>query len=168
MSSRYKNDRNPKPTVKAAPLKSLGINLSPATLELPWCIPFNQSGVRSMARKSSGEGWALLGLVGAFFGLAWLVGGRGQNNSPLIPDPLEDQIDLAVDSLNEGFGHQWVTYALDEIQRYLKWTHPHVAWLVYRLHNVEQQSQGWTLMTKQVKSLTKKQLAMQLARRLRP
>src|ERR671914_148444 len=100
-----------------------------------------------MARKSGGGGgWVLLG---AAFLLAYLIGGRAQNNSSLIPDPLEDQIDRAVDSLNKWFGHQWVTRALDELQAYLEWAHPEIAWLVYALHDVEQQSQGWTLMAKQ-------------------
>jgi hypothetical protein len=117
-----------------------------------------------MARKSSGEGWALLGLVGVFFGLAWLASGRGQNNSPLVPDALEDQIDLAVDSLNQQFGHQWVTLGLDKLQGHLEKTYPQIAWLVYTLLAVEQQSINWQLMTKLAMSQAKKQAAVRMAR----
>lgn len=118
-----------------------------------------------MARKSSGgEGLALLGLLGVFFGIAWLVSGRGQDNSPLVPDALEDQIDLAVDKLNERFGHQWVTRRLDELQAYLEWTYPHVAGLVYALHAVEKQSIWWTPGTKLALSQTKKQAALRMVR----
>lgn len=117
-----------------------------------------------MARKSSGEGWALLGLVGAFIGLAWLVSGRGQNNSPIVPDALEDQIDLAVDSLNQRFGHQWVTLGLDQLQAHLEKTYPQIAWLVYALLSVEQQAINWPLTTKLAMSQTKKQAAIRMAR----
>src|SRR5688572_13383527 len=108
-----------------------------------------------MARKSNGEGWVLFGV--AFLSLAYLISGRGPTNSPFVPDALEDQIDLAVDSLNEGFGHQWVTYGLDRLQGHLERTYPQIAWLVYALHAVEQQSLNWPLMTKLAMSQTKKQ-----------
>ena len=123
-----------------------------------------------MAKKGGGgggEGWALLGLAATFVGLAWLTSGRGQNNSPLVPDSLEDQIDLAVDSLNKHFDHQWVNYGLDALQAYLERTQPQVAWLVRVLYAAEQQSKGWPLMTKQAKSQAKKQVAIRMARRLR-
>lgn len=118
-----------------------------------------------MARKSGGEGWAVLGVLGVFLGLAYLISGRGQNNSPLVPDALEDQIDLAVDSLNQRFGHQWVTLGLDELQGHLEKTYPQIAWLVYALLAVEQQSVSWPLMTKLMLSQTKKQAALRMLRR---
>jgi hypothetical protein len=117
-----------------------------------------------MARKSSGEGWALVGVVGAFIGLAWLLSGRGQNNSPLVPDALEDQIDLAVESLNQQFGHQWVTLGLDKLQGHLEKTYPQIAWLVHALLAVEQQSINWQLMPKLAMGQTKKQAALRMAR----
>lgn len=120
-----------------------------------------------MANKGGGEGWVLLGLIGAFVGLAWLTGGRGQNNSPLIPDSLEDQIDLAVDSLNKHFDHQWVNFGLNALQTYLERTQPQVAWLVRVLYAVEQQSKGWPPMTKQAKSQAKKHAAIEMARGVR-
>lgn len=118
-----------------------------------------------MARKSGGgEGLALLGLLGVFFGLAWLVSGRGQDNSPLVPDPLEDQIDRAVDSLNKWFGHQWVTFTLNQLQAHLERTRPEVAWLVYTLLAVEQESINWPRMTKLALSQRKKQTALRMIR----
>ena len=117
-----------------------------------------------MARKSSGEGWVLLGL-GVFVGLAWLVSGRGQDNSPLVPDALENQIDFAVDKLNNQFGHQWVTFGLDKLQGYLEKTYPQIALLVYTLLAVEQQSIRWVPMTKLALSQTKKQTALRMLRR---
>jgi hypothetical protein len=115
-----------------------------------------------MARKSSGEGWILFGI--AFVSLAWLISGRGQNNSPLVPDALEDQIDFAVDSLNKQFGPQWVTLGLDRLQAHLESTYPQIAWLVYGLLAVEQQSIHWLPMTRLALSQTKKQAALRMAR----
>lgn len=112
-----------------------------------------------MARKGGSEGWALLGLLATFVSLAWLISGRDENNSPLIPDALEDQIDLAIDSLNKYYGHQWVTFGLNAAQGYLERTQPHVAWLVHVLYAVEQQSIGWPLMNKLAMSQTKKSTA---------
>lgn len=117
-----------------------------------------------MAKKSSGEGWVVLGLLGVFVGLAWLVSGRGQDNSPLIPDGLENQIDFAVDKLNKQFGHQWVTFGLDELQGHLEKTYPQIAWLVYTLLAVEQESISWPLMTKLALSQTKKQTVLRMVR----
>ena len=118
-----------------------------------------------MAKKSSGEGWALLGLLGVFVGLAWLASGRGQDNSPLVPDALENQIDFAVDKLNERFGHQWVTLGLDELQGHLESTYPQIAGLVYALLTVEQQSINWPRITKLALSQTKKQATLHMVRR---
>lgn len=118
-----------------------------------------------MAKKGGGEGWALLGLAAAFVGLAWLTAGRGQNNnSPLIPDGLEDQIDLAVDSLNKRFGHQWVNFGLNVLQAYLERTQPQVAGLVRVVYAVEQQSKGnfWPMT-----GLDKRHAAVQMVRELR-
>ncbi|HKO35314.1 MAG TPA: hypothetical protein VJV21_02465 [Pyrinomonadaceae bacterium] len=116
-----------------------------------------------MAKKSSGEGWALLGL-GVFVTLAILISGRGQENSPLVPDFLEDQIDFAVDALNKQFGHQWATLALDKLQGHLERTYPQIAWLIYALLAVEQQSIRWLPMAKLALSQTKKQNALRMAR----
>ncbi|HEY5885137.1 MAG TPA: hypothetical protein VIT88_10645 [Pyrinomonadaceae bacterium] len=117
-----------------------------------------------MARKSSGEGWALLGLLGVFVSLAVLISGRGENNSPFVPDAVENQIDFAVDRLNERFGHQWVTYGLDRLQGHLESTYPQIAWLVYALLAVEQQSIRRLPMTKLALSQTKKHTAIRMLR----
>ncbi len=113
-----------------------------------------------MAKKGGGEELvALLGLGAAFVGLAWLVSGRGQNNSPLIPDRLEDKIDLVVESLNKQFGHEWVTYGLNILQAHIERTLPQIAWLVRVLYMAEQ---AYRYMPKAGNN--KKQYVLQMAR----
>lgn len=81
-----------------------------------------------MAKKGGDDAWKLLGIVGAVAGLVvldYLVGGRGkENNAALMPDRYEDQIDLAVEKLNNQFGTQWVNEGLDRIQNSLQRTLP--------------------------------------------
>jgi hypothetical protein len=93
-----------------------------------------------MAKSGGNDGWkvALL-FAGAFVGLAILTGGRGEQNSPLVPDILEDQIDRAVAGLNRIFGRQWVNNRLDYLQAQLELAMPGVAALVSVLHWAEQQ-----------------------------
>lgn len=67
-------------------------------------------------------------------GLAWLTTGRGQDNSPLIPDKIEDRIDFVVNSLNKRFGSQWVTFGLDALQGYLEKAFPQVAGLIHAVY----------------------------------
>ena len=116
-----------------------------------------------MAKKGGGDdglGLVLLALAG--LGLAWLIGGRGKTNSPVIPDKLEEQIDLVVESLNEQFGHQWVDLGLSALQAYLERTLPQVAWLVNAVYAAEQ---AYRNIPKA--GYAKKQVALQRARELR-
>lgn len=78
-----------------------------------------------MAKNGGDDIWKVIGIVGGgIVGLAvldYLVGGRGmENNAALIPDRLEDQIDLAVEELNNQFGKQWVNKGLNQIQNSLQ------------------------------------------------
>jgi hypothetical protein len=112
-----------------------------------------------MAKKGGGGGWALLGFGSAVILLAYLTSGRGEENSPIIPDSLEDKIDLVVDRLNKKFGSQWVTFGLDVLQAHLQRTVPQAAWLVNAVYSAEQ-AYGYI----QKAGATKKQAALQSAR----
>ena len=90
-----------------------------------------------MAKKGDGGGgWILLLLAAA--GLIYLTSGRGEDDSPQIPNELEDQIDFVVAALNERFGHQWVTFGLDVLQAHLERAFPQVAALVHAVYSAEQ------------------------------
>lgn len=78
-----------------------------------------------MAKKGGDDVWKLLGIVGGgivgIVVLDYLVGGRGkENNAVLMPDRLEDQVDLVVEGLNNQFGKQWVNKGLNHIQNSLQ------------------------------------------------
>lgn len=90
-----------------------------------------------MAKKGDGEGWALLGFLIAALGLIYLKTGRGEDDSPLIPNTLEGKIDLVVAALNRHFGHQWVNLGLNVLQTHLERTVPQVAALVNAIYEVE-------------------------------
>lgn len=96
-----------------------------------------------MARRGGGDDLVKavgVGIVilGAFWGLSYLQRGRGQDNSPLVPDFIEDPIDRVVAGLNNAFGHQWVTRALNVLQAHIERTMPEVAGLVSVVHRAEQ------------------------------
>jgi len=92
-----------------------------------------------MAKKRGDGGLVvLLGAVAAFGLLAYLKTGRGKDNSPLLPDALENQIERVVASLNQIFGRRWVDYALNVLQAQLERTMPGVAGLVDVVYQVEQ------------------------------
>jgi len=94
-----------------------------------------------MAKRGGGDGWILaLGAV-AVMGLlyAYAQTGKGENNSPLIPDSIEDRIDRVVSALNQTFGSWWVDRGFDAVRAYVERTMPEVAWLVNALFRVEQE-----------------------------
>lgn len=66
---------------------------------------------------------AVLGVMGtaaAAFGLYYLVAGAGkEKNAALIPDSIEDQLDMTVEHLNNIFGKSWIQYAIDALQQAL-------------------------------------------------
>lgn len=110
--------------------------------------------------KNGGGGWVVVVLLAAL-GIAYLSTGRGEQNSPLIPDSIEGKIDLVVKALNDHFGHQWVNYGLDALQSYLQRAFPQVAAFVYVVYEVEQLSKN---NFNAMGGPAKQQLAAQMAR----
>jgi hypothetical protein len=91
-----------------------------------------------MAKRGGGNGETiLLGIAGVVV-LAWLLKGRGEQNSRLIPDSIENQLDRVVDALNRQFGHRWVTLGLNALQTYLQRALPGPAALLNTILWVEQ------------------------------
>jgi hypothetical protein len=83
--------------------------------------------------KQVGFGKDLLAVAMAIGGtvlLVYALSGRNEQNSPLIPDAIEDPIDRVVAALNQKFGAQWVGYGLDALQNYIQKAMPQVAHLV--------------------------------------
>lgn len=116
-----------------------------------------------MAKTGGGDGgWAILSIAAVAVGLIWLTSGRGENNSPYLPDELEEPIDRAVDALNKRFGRQWVNLGLNALQAYLERAVPQAAWLVNALYTAEQEYRF-------VRNAgnAKKQIAIQIAHGLR-
>ena len=64
-----------------------------------------------MAKKNDDLWWKIpLFIIGGAAILYYAQAGRGEeNNAALIPDDLEDRIDLVVTRLNAQFGQRWVT-----------------------------------------------------------
>jgi hypothetical protein len=91
-----------------------------------------------MAKRGGGnQGLILLGAAVAGVLLLYLKTGRGENNSPLIPDSIEDPIDRIVYALNQKFGRRWVNLGLDVLQAYIERAMPGVASLVNRVYQAE-------------------------------
>jgi hypothetical protein len=97
-----------------------------------------------MARgKGGGDDWGtfflILGIGLGGLGLYYLTAGREEKNAALIPDRLEDQIDLVVKELNEKFGPGWVNFGLNALEGYMKSILPwQVVGLVNVIYQVEQ------------------------------
>jgi len=83
----------------------------------------------------------VLGVVGTAVlmgGLYYLFSGEGSDqNAPLIPDSIEDKLDMVVDRLNKKFGNAWGQYAIAVLEQALPG--PLVA-LVQFVHEAEQQT----------------------------
>jgi hypothetical protein len=94
----------------------------------------------SMAKRGGDNGLLILGasLLVGWVALSWLKTGRGENNSPLIPDAIEDPIDRVVATLNNIFGQRWVTAGLNALQAQLQVAMPGVAGLVDAVYQAEQ------------------------------
>jgi hypothetical protein len=122
-----------------------------------------------MAKKGEDSFWKFLatlgGIVAGTILLAYAQSGRGKvNDSALIPNTLESQIDLIVEKLNSKFGHQWVNWGLDALRAYLRGTLPWVSVaLVEVVYTVEQSSKRSLL---PIPGYTKKQTAVQRAKAL--
>jgi len=86
-----------------------------------------------MAKRGGDDGWVLGALLVAGVGAlvyAYAKSGRGENNSPVIVDAIEDPIDRVVAALNQLVGRNWVNYGLDYLQARIERTMPGVAGLV--------------------------------------
>ncbi|HEX8321820.1 hypothetical protein [Longimicrobium sp.] len=111
-----------------------------------------------MAKKGGGgdvlEALGYVALtVGAVWGLSYLVSGRATNNSPLVPDALENRIDEVVETLNNVFGHRWVTASLDYLQSRMALAMPGAAAFVNAVHWAEQHYGGYAGATKKQAAL---------------
>jgi hypothetical protein len=91
-----------------------------------------------MAKRGGIDGGKILAMMGGVALLAWLLSGRGKQNSPFIPDAIENQLDRVVETLNQRFGHRWVTYGMDALQTYLQRAFPVPAALLNAILWVEQ------------------------------
>lgn len=93
--------------------------------------------------KGGGDDWGkfflILGIGLGGIGLYYLIAGPEQKNAALIPDDVENQIDLVVRKLNEQFGHEWVNLGLNALEHYLRSILPwQVVALVSVIYQVEQ------------------------------
>jgi hypothetical protein len=75
--------------------------------------------------------------VGAFWALSYFTSGRGKNNSPFVPDAIENRLDDVVEALNKMFGHHWVNLALNHLQSQLALAVPGAAAVVNAVHWAE-------------------------------
>jgi hypothetical protein len=98
-----------------------------------------------MARKGD-DTWKVLGagalFLGAFWYLAYLKSGKGENNSPFVPDAIENRLDHVVAALNQQFGQYWVNTALSFLQRHIELAFPGTAALVNAAHWAERNHAG--------------------------
>ena len=93
-----------------------------------------------MAKRGGDNALVALGVTAllGFVAMAYLKTGRGQINSPLVPDRIEDPIDRVVATLNNIFGRKWVTAGLNALQAQLHVTLPGMASLVDAVYWAEQ------------------------------
>ena len=113
--------------------------------------------------KRTNDDWLriLLFIGGGALALYYAQAGRGkENNAVLIPDSLEDRIDLVVTKLNNRFGHDWVNWSFNILTSYLKNVLPsEVVVLVSVIYQVELRARQ-VLMT----NVQKQQIAVNQAR----
>jgi hypothetical protein len=87
-------------------------------------------------------GYAAL-FVGAVWGLSYLANGRGKNNnSPFVPDAIENRMDDVVEALNDIIGRHWVTVTLDFLQARMALAMPGAAAFVRAAHWAEHHYAG--------------------------
>lgn len=76
-----------------------------------------------MAKKSNFDGWLISAAV-VGLGLAFLyyarTGLERENDAALLPNSLEEQIDMLVGALNERFGKAWVGIGLRVLEHYVQ------------------------------------------------
>ena len=91
-----------------------------------------------MAKRGGGDAGKVLLLLGSAALVAYLIGGRGKNNSPLLPDAIDDPIDRVVGALHNMFGQRWVNVALNYLQTQMELAMPGTAAFVKAVHWAEQ------------------------------
>jgi hypothetical protein len=113
--------------------------------------------------KRKNDDWlkALLFIGGGALALYYAQAGRGkENNAALIPDSLEDRIDLVVARLNNRFGHDWVNWSFNILTSYLKTVLPsEVVVLVNVIYQVEMRARPLPMT-----NIQKQQIAVNQAR----
>jgi hypothetical protein len=92
-----------------------------------------------MSRTGGDDALKIVGTVVLGVALVYLITGRGKNNSSLIPDAVEDQIDHLIEALNRAFGQRWVDHGLNVLQAHIGRTMPQLATLVQAVYWAEQQ-----------------------------
>lgn len=95
-----------------------------------------------MAKRGGGDAGKLLLLLGGAALLVYLLGGRGKDDSLLLPDSIEDRIDRVVAALNQRFGKRWVDVALDVLQHQVQLAMPGAAALVSAVYRAERYYAG--------------------------
>lgn len=111
-----------------------------------------------MAKRGGGDAGTALLLISSVALLAYLVGGRGKANSPLLPDHIEDRIDRVVAALNQMFGKYWVTVALNVLQRQIELAMPGAAAVVNAVYRAERYYVGQAGAAKKKKQAAKRAL----------
>lgn len=77
-----------------------------------------------MTRKKTNTSHWLWGAAAAGL-LYYLFAGAGrEKNAVLVPDAIEDQLDLVVDSLNSTFGNEWAQKSLSVLETAIAKTLP--------------------------------------------
>jgi hypothetical protein len=76
-----------------------------------------------VAKKKDLEGWLITAVV-VGLGLAFLYYARAglekENDAALIPNKLEEQIDILIGALNQRFGKNWVEFGLGILEHYVQ------------------------------------------------
>lgn len=90
-----------------------------------------------MAGKGDSDLWKVAGAIALGGLFIYLATSRGKNNSPFLPDAIEDRINRLVAVLNEAFGQRWVNAGLDALQRYIEQTMPQLTGLLKLVFWVE-------------------------------
>jgi hypothetical protein len=114
-------------------------------------------------RKNNSDWWLGVLFVAVGVGILYYVqtGLGRENDSALLPNKLEGQIDLLVTRLNQAFGTKWVTFGLDVLTHFVRanLSAPLVD-LVGVVVAVENESKRRSMTSKQ-----KQHMAVRLARR---
>ena len=76
-----------------------------------------------MAKKKDFDAWLIGGVcigLGVLFLYQRRTGWGTENDAALIPNALEDKIDVVITALNNRFGKAWVEYGMQAIEGYAR------------------------------------------------